>query len=567
MFLSVNKKIVYSITLLLILTSSILTYSFYKIYFKKILDQKEVTLVRDSQNISTSYENMLLKNELLNILLQNKNIERTNAIRHLIGDNDISIEKQQEALELEKQKTLGLMKDYDEKYSTMNEAIKVLIASAILIFIFIMLLWLLLKRWVIAPLDTLSQFSRLVSENLFSLRLEVPKKVVFQDEFFYLYRTFNKMLDNIEDNIDEIKSKEEFLQSLIDNIPDGIRVIDEKANIIIANKQYYKQIGCSESHIMKKCYKSSQNLDSRCPKSMFTCPLTEIFTNRLESTKTIQYFANNPNNRLYINSAPLTVMVNDEKQKYIVEAIRDLSEDIRFSHQQKLSSLGFLATAVAHEMKNNLGSIRIILEGMLERIENNKSSQNELKKYLTMVNSQVIESISVPERLLKLSRMPNENLEDVNCFDNINDIVKLLDYEAKSQGVKIDINTADKNIVIKGISNDFKIVIINLLQNAFKAIKKDGRITIEIKEKVRTVSIDVSDNGKGIAAKDIKYIFDPFYSEGKIGKGSKTGTGLGLSIVKTIVDNFNGKIKVKSKKDIGTTFTMSFPSVKKRLHN
>lgn len=564
MFLSINKKIVYSISLLLILTSLIFTYSFYKIYLKRFLDQQEVTLVKSSKNASISYENILLKNELLDILSENKNIKLTDTIKHLIGTK-VSLDEQRKKLSLEKQKIQDSLKDYDEKYSTMNEAFKVFIASAVLIFLFIILLWLFLKKWVIKPLDSLSNFSKLVSENLFSLRLEIPKNKMFNDEFYYLYKTFNKMLDNIEDSIREIKNKEEFLQSLIDSIPDGIRVIDEKANIIIANKQYLKQIGHEETQMMKKCYKSSQNLDEPCPKSMFTCPMREIFNNGLKNTKTIQYFASKPNNQLYINSAPFSIIRNNKEQKLIVEAIRDLSEDIRFSHQQKLSSIGFIATAVAHEMKNNLGSIRIIIEGMLERINNNKTNTEEVKKYLKMINSQVIESINVPVILLKLSKMPNENLEAINCYDNAVDIIKLLDYEAKSRGIKIDLETLNKDIKIMGTNSEFKIIIINILQNAFNAIIKEGKILIKIKETKQKVNISITDNGKGIANKDIKYIFDPFYSEEK--KTVKTGTGLGLPIVKSIVDKFNGSIKASSKENIGTTFTLSFPSIKKGLQN
>lgn len=65
----------------------------------------------------------------------------------------------------------------------------------------------------------------------------------FTDELDYLIITFNQMLDNLQNVISEVKEQEAFLQALIDSIPDGIRVIDENYNIIIANKAYFKQVG------------------------------------------------------------------------------------------------------------------------------------------------------------------------------------------------------------------------------------------------------------------------------------------------------------------------------------
>lgn len=563
MFLSVNKKIIYSISLLLVITNVIFAYSFYNIYLKQFLNQKEMSLIKDNQNISTTYENILLKSELLDIFKKN-DIKYSDNIKNIMVSSK-NLEERRKDLELERLKTQNILKNYDDKYSTMEEAFNVFLASGFLIFFFIFLMWMFLNRWVVKPLDKLSEFSHLVSENLFSLRLEMPKNKVFNDEFYYLYKTFNKMLDNIENSISEIKSKEEYLQALIDNIPDGIRVIDEKFNIITINKQYLKQIDNEDNQIMRKCYKSSQNFCKPCPRSAITCPVFEIINNKVETTKTIQQFANKPNNRLYINSAPLNITKDNQEQKLIVQVIRDLSEDIKFSHQQKLSSIGFLATAVAHEMKNNLGSVRIITEGLLERINKNKTNDAEIKEFLTMINTQIIESINVPERLLKLSRMPNNNLEILNCYESVVDIVKLLDYEAKSKGLKINIDDCDKELQVRGTSGEFKIIIINLLQNALNAVDKNGKIAISIKKKNQKVIIEVIDNGKGIATKDIKYIFDPFYSEGNTTE--KKGTGLGLPIVKSIVDKFEGKIKATSKKNIGTTFTMYFPLIKKSLHN
>ena len=245
-------------------------------------------------------------------------------------------------------------RDYDERYKAITEGIRLVFASSFLIIFSMLLIGFLMRRLVLSPINKLAAVSRLVSLGDYDCRVDITKQRYFHDELDDLSHTFNQMLDNIQDSIQQIKDQKTFLQSIIDGIPDGIRVIDKDGNIIIANKEYYKQIGTNKNCIGQKCYFSSQGRKEPCSASMFTCPLREIMENNAPNVKVIQQFTNAPNRHLAINAAPL--YINKEKN-YIVEAIRDLSEDIRFSHQQKLSSLGFLATSVAHEIGKQCGDV------------------------------------------------------------------------------------------------------------------------------------------------------------------------------------------------------------------
>ena len=107
-----------------------------------------------------------------------------------------------------------------------------------------------LDFWVIRPIDKLIEISRQVSLGIFSNRIST-KKGRFQDEFDILYSTFNKMLDNTEYSIEEIKNRETFLQKLIDAIPDGIRVIDKEYNVIMANKAFHNILNLKNHPLVK----------------------------------------------------------------------------------------------------------------------------------------------------------------------------------------------------------------------------------------------------------------------------------------------------------------------------
>lgn len=557
MFFSLNKKFIYTIGTFFLFTSLIFIYTFYLLNSNKIQEEQETVMKRNQQYVELLYENASLRNELNDLLVKYPHLPLHPQTEELIKNKVLN--DQQEQISLERKRANEALKNYDERYKALTESFKIVIISSILFFFALLVLWLLIRIWVLAPIDKLSKVSRLVLSGDYTSRLKLSHHSRFSDEFDDLMHTFNNMLDNIDNGIKEIQKTESFLQSIIDSIPDGIRVLDEDGTIIIANKEYYRQIGCNQNCIGQKCYASSQNRKEECPQSLFTCPLHEIKLNKASNVKFIQQFAAYPNRHLSVNAAPMIITEPDGNPKtYIVEAIRDLSNDIRFSHQQKLSSLGFLSTSVAHEMKNHLGSIRIITEGLLNKYYQHSKGNDEEKQYLNLINKQLIECINVPERLLKLAQFSQEEEGNYSLNGGIQDVLSLLDYEAKRNGIIIKFTHPKKEITASGNEADFKMMVMNLTQNAFKAMPDGGELHIKLSStKNNEAQIEIKDTGLGISADKVQRIFEPFYSQGHSAQNS--GTGLGLAIVKSIVDKQHGLIAVKSKPGLGTCFTIKIP--------
>ncbi len=555
MFISLNKKIIYSITIFFFITSIIFVSTFYMIYGNKIQEEQLINIQRNQQYINLLYKNVTLNKEIRNILEQNKHIK--------ISDPDIfntltqqSEENQETLLKTEQKRIAEINESYDKRYNAINESIKIFGISAILIILSIILLTYLLANWILNPINQISQTAKQVSEGNLNIRIPKHKQPIFTDELDILISIFNQMLDNLQHYISEIKKQEHFLQALIDSIPDGIRVIDKDYNIFLANKAYHKQVG-SIGKKCKKCYKAAHKRKEPCDPTNTHCPLHEILNNHRNNIKVIQQFSEHPEKHLSINAAP--IQYNGENL-YIVESIRDLSEDINFSHQQKLSSLGFLSTSIAHEIKNHLGALRMILERLLDKHYANVPDDNEEKKQLLLIYNELISSIAVPERLLKLSRSSESAIQDVNCGDAITDILSLLDFEAKSKGINIDFQAPTSPCLISGNEADFKMAAINLTLNAIKAMDANGTLTIKIEENPKGINIKFIDTGVGIPPENINRIFEPFFSDGQ--ENRQKGNGLGLSITKTIVENFGGSINVESQIGIGSCFTLSFPTIK-----
>ena len=557
MFFSLNKKLIYTISTFFLFTSLIFSYSFYLINIDKLQEQQKSATLRNQQYMEQLIENTSLRKALTEIKQQNPHLRLPPELKKLIESSQLTIN--QEKISQERKKMDEILKSYDARYKTLTDSFKIVTISAALFFLSLLVLWRLINIWVLAPIEKLSKISHKIQSGNYTNRLPLPSQTRFPDEFNKLMQTFNDMLDNIENGIKEIHKTESFLQSIIDSIPDGIRVLDENGTIIIANKEYYRQINSCSNCIGQKCYASSQNRDAPCPHSLFTCPLQEIKEKKAENVKFIQQFAAYPNRHLSVNAAPMVIQDSDSKpRQYIVEAFRDLSEDIRFSHQQKLSSLGFLATAVAHEMKNHLGSIRMITEGLLNKYYCNKPDNNEEKQYLSLIDKQLTECINVPERLLKMAHFAPEEETRFSVTNSIEDVIQLLDYEAKRNGISINFKHPQKDIIVSGNEADFKMMIINLLQNSLKAMSENDELSIKINQTAdNAAKIEIKDSGHGITADKLPRIFEPFYTTGNT--VLQTGTGLGLAIVKSIVEKLRGTISVKSKPGVGTCFTIKIP--------
>ncbi|MBE6459084.1 MAG: HAMP domain-containing protein [Alphaproteobacteria bacterium] len=553
MFVSINKKIIYSILFLFFITSFIFVATFYMVYGNKIQEEQLYSIQRNQQYIDLLYRNINMIKDFRNIITDNPNIKIDENIKHTIFASEKS---QLTELSNRKEQLAKINQSFDERYQAIQTSLQIFGISSILLFITIILVGYLISRWVLTPINRISNVSEAVSKGNLKIRIDTSQSVYFRDELDNLIKTFNQMLDNLETVIHEVKDKEAFLQALIDSIPDGIRVIDKNYNIIIANQAYYKQIG-SDKNKKLKCYEASQHLKHPCNEKTHHCPLHAILQNKQKKIRVVQQFCQHPDRHLSINAAPLT---HYGKKDYIVESIRDLSDDINFSHQQKLSSLGFLSTSIAHEMKNQLGALRMIVEHFLAKFYQDKADSAEDKKLLNTILSELINCISVPERLLKLTRGSSSDITATNCIASIDDVISLLDFEAKSKGIVIKFEHPDEEIFINGNETDFKMVAINLILNALKAIDGDGGINITLHNNKKNIRIDFADTGIGIPKQDLNRIFDPFFSNG-IDGGSK-GNGLGLSISKTIVEKAGGTISVKSQVGQGSIFSLSFPKIK-----
>ena len=225
---------------------------------------------------------------------------------------------------------------------------------------------------------------------------------------------------------------------------------------------------------------------------------------------------------------------------------------------QKLANIGHLSSGIFHDIINPLTVVNLSLEQMKDNLDPLPPETQDYIQQALKASNRIQELIESSNNYL---RKKSQN-QSFSIHQEILQIVKIMNAKARKNNVIIEVNTSE-DICIKGGPARFGQVIMNLLANAIEASpnkKHESVIIINIKrDQVReNIIVEVVDKGIGISEENLNKIFTDFFSTKKL---SGHNTGIGLHLVKNIiVEDFNGKIEVKSKINKGTTFTIFIPS-------
>jgi len=255
------------------------------------------------------------------------------------------------------------------------------------------------------------------------------------------------------------------------------------------------------------------------------------------------------------------------------EEKRDLQE--RLNRAEKMEALGTLAGGVAHDLNNVLGIVVGYAELTLDSVE----KESPLRHGLVNIFNSGQKAAAIVDDLLTLARrgVPVSSILNLNNiikdFQQSPELKNLLSHHP-SVKIKTDLDTDLLNI--SGSSVHLTKSLYNLISNASEAMTKGGTLTIKTNnqyldkplsgyDEIHTgdyVVLSVSDTGEGISEKDLKRIFEPFYTKKIMGR---SGTGLGLAVVWGTVKDHNGYINVQSEEGKGSTFTLYFPVTREEI--
>lgn len=416
-------------------------------------------------------------------------------------------------------------------------------------------IWRLLRRRVIDPLANLDAAANALTSGNLALRVEVSG----EDEPARLANSFNRMAERLGEQIHQGEVQQRYLQELLDGLPDGVRVIRKSDYRIIAvNTAYCTQMGISaEAALGVPCYRSSHGRDTPCAATMVVCPLSELQTPG-QSLKCRHRHRTADGREVPVEVHAVLLVRDGERgrEELIVESTSDLSQVVRHSQEQRLSELGLLAAGIAHEIHNPLGSMRLAVDGLLRGLHQGHGDPQRLVDYLEMMSAEIDRCTGITQRLLLLSRLPQQQAQIVALNRAVADTVALLEFDARAHRIEQQLDLESLELRVLADDSDLRMLVLNLVQNAHHAMPNGGLLLVRTRSDGEKATIEIVDRGCGIPEDALPRIFDPFFSRRADGEG---GTGLGLTICKSIVERYGGKIEVSSVWGEGTTFRVSLP--------
>lgn len=368
--------------------------------------------------------------------------------------------------------------------------------------------------------------------------------------------THQELVDNIA-----------FQRKLIDGSMDGILASDENDLIVTFNKALERMTGYSKLEVLHK--KSIADFFSSDEEKRIRADLASDEYGGKERLFLYETGLLNRNGQ----SVPVQTSVSElhsDRYEGLVFIFRDLrnirkleremADQARILHQDKMMSLGRLAASTAHEINNPLSGILNYIRLMIRIMERGPLADADLdkfSKYLDVAEKETDRCTRIVSSLLTFSRKSPPAFTDVALDELINKCIVLSRHKMRMEKIEFHLEYRPDIPIIKGDMNQLQQCVINIIFNAVDAMVDGGRLDIStwFEPLDKKVIIKIADTGSGISEDNMPRIFEPFFTT----KSEGYGVGLGLSTTYGIIERHGGAIEVESREGHGSVFTISLP--------
>jgi two-component system, sporulation sensor kinase E len=358
----------------------------------------------------------------------------------------------------------------------------------------------------------------------------------------------------------ELSNKTNELQAIFDSIGDGIVVYDQQGRI-----QHHNQISPrmfpGEIVPGKDCREIFHAELSSLPTE---CPVERALNGERVETSMVSVGEGEKTLYLDITATPIKDAFGERNRALVF--FRDISEkrlqEMYLIQAEKMSSIGVLATGIAHEINNPLTSVAGCAEALLRRFRDLPALQDDPRldvfpHYLQVIVRESYRCSGIIDNLLSFGRKSDGHCVKVDVNAILLEILELIGHQPNYRQVKVTTSLKQGLPGVNGDPSALRQVCMNLLFNAHQAVAGEGLVELSTSTPTNdTISITIRDNGCGISKDNIDRIWDPFFTTKDAGKG----IGLGLALTYNIVKRHDGEIEVKSKHGKGTQFTVLLPA-------
>lgn len=358
----------------------------------------------------------------------------------------------------------------------------------------------------------------------------------------------------------ELLNKTNELQAIFDSISDGIVVYDHDGVVqhhnLIAPKLYPREIRPGSS-----CRELFHPETSAMPHD---CPVEQAIQGERVETSAVSVRDGHRTQYVDITATPIKDALGKKNRALVF--FRDISkkrlQEMHLIQTEKMSSIGVLATGIAHEINNPLTSVAGYAEGLLRRFRDEPALKKDLRlddfpHYLEVIVRESYRCKGIIDNLLSFSRKSDGSVSLVEMNEVVMEILELLRHHLVYRQIDVVTDLQAGLPRVMGDPSGLRQVCMNLLVNAHQAIKGKGKVTVTtLQTDDARVEIRIGDTGCGIAQETIDRIWDPFFTTKEVGKG----IGLGLALTYDIVKRHGGEIQVESTLGEGSLFTVRLPA-------
>jgi len=389
------------------------------------------------------------------------------------------------------------------------------------------------------PIQKLSEGIKAIADKNYSKRIVIKRS----DEFGDLAKSFNDMAERLDEyehsNLSQIKFEKSRIETIINQMRDGIVGLDDKRNILFLNAVAEKLLGIKEASIIGK-YAPDVALANDLMRTL----LTEN-TDRQE----LKIFADNKES--YFSKDVLEVTSN----KVVIGQVIVLRNITPF-HELSEAKTNFIAT-ISHELKTPISSIKLsaqlLNDGRVGQINNDQ------RDLLDSIEDDSDRLLKITGELLNMTQLETGKIQlkvvPTSPKLIVDQALQAVQFQANQRNITIRLETDPRLPDIQADAEKSTWVLINFLTNAIKFSSEKNEIDISINKKDKYVAFTVVDHGKGIDERYLPKIFDRYFKVP--GSHERNGSGLGLAISKEFIEAQDGKIWVESEVGTGSTFGFS----------
>ena len=398
-----------------------------------------------------------------------------------------------------------------------------------------------LSKGITVPIQKLAEGTHEVAQGNWDYKIETSG----DDEIGVLVQSFNQMTGDLKQITLELERRGKVVQTLLANIAAGVVSVDPAGKITTWNKAAEQMLGVKSEQVLAKNYREVLQSEPL----RVVAEIIDSVEDREKIEREIKIAQHEQQLTAVVTAA--TLRDDDGSALGVMVFLEDITQ---IQKVQRMEAWREVARRIAHEIKNPLTPIQLSAERLRKRYASLLGGDGGiLDKCTTTIIQQVEELKSLVNEFSQFARLPSAKLATHDLNEIVNEALFL--FNEGHKGIQFQFKPG----VIPTLDLDrdqIKRVLINLLDNAVAAVSNNGEVKLStLYDRGRgVVTLEVADNGSGLAPEMRTKIFEPYFST------KENGTGLGLTIVSQIIEDHRGYIRALPNEPKGTRFSIELPT-------